>query len=522
MAERQQGNQAWDRSLPFLDWDLGQLMSQQSEGLNTQLRHFENSQVPAAAFAPRAIRSIEEFRSTVLLTDDSHYAPLFVDRNVGALSEPPASWLRTSGPTESSPKWVPLSAAAREQLSWATLGILIAAQATRMRDVRLRDEPRILNLTAPPPFFTGSAVAAFAELRPWPATLYPIDDAGLEDSSFERRMARALSEASRTGVDLVLSYSSVLSGIGRSLSKPTLPFAPSRDPRGRFRLARARTLAALARRTVLPKDVWSPKAIVAGGVDAALFRENIIEEWGRDPLELLASTDGLFMGMQTWDRTTTTLIPTFNFFEFIPGPESDKQARNPSYTPSTVLFDELSIGQSYELVITNLLGGALARYRTGEVLRMTSFENHVSGVRLPQFVYEGQRTEVLEIAGFVRLNEGKIQLAIEKSRVPINDWVIEKDLEGSMPIVSLRIEMADRQAAVQSGELADRVVSALREIDQDWRDMEDLADIHPLRLRVLAPGAFEELDRSGLRDRGFRRVNPSSSITSLLDNHPGA
>lgn len=509
---------AWERALSFLDWDTDQLISHQDTSLIAQIRYLEKSQFHEKLFSVRNIRSVEEFRASVPLTDDASYSPIFSGQNAEGLSERPWSWLRTTGPTDSTPKWIPLSADAREQLSWATLGILITAQATKIGEVRLRDEVRILNLTAPPPFFTGTAVAAFADLQPWPAKLYPADDQVDGATSFDGRVARALSEAVHTDIDFVLSYSSVLAGIGQSFSNPNHPFGAPQDIRSRARLAHANASAALRHRSLLPRDVWSLQAIIAGGVDAVLFRNKIIEEWGLDPLELLASTDGLFMGMQTWDRTTTTLIPTFNFFEFIPEEEVAKEERNSSYSPSTVRFDELQGGKAYELVITNLLGGALVRYRTGETLRMISFENVMSGIRMPQFIHDGQRTESLEVAGFVRLSESKVAFVIEKSGLPVKDWVIKKELEDGMPIVSLRIEMNDAAVTGPTEELRKRIEIALREVDRDWRDMEDLANIRPLRLYVLPRGAFDELDRGGLRDRNFRRVNPSDSVVSFLDS----
>ena len=58
-------------------------------------------------------------------------------------------------------------------------------------------------------------------------------------------------------------------------------------------------------------------------------------------------------------------------YEFIPQKELDKSLADPGYQPSTVLWDQVTAGEIYEIVLTVLKGGAFARYRVGDMFRCT-------------------------------------------------------------------------------------------------------------------------------------------------------
>ncbi len=507
----------WEKSLGFLSWTTEQLLVEQERALKQQLALLAASPLGRQMLGPVPIETISELRERMPLSDYEVYADTLGEQRNDVLPAPPSSWLRTSGRSNGSPKWVPLAKPAREQLAWTTLGLLIAARAREQGDVRLESEISILNLTAPPPYFSGTAVAAFSDVRPWPARLYPSGDTQLDALTVEERMACAFTGAGRSGVDFALSYSSVLAGVGGTFTGHHPPYTPSPDLRSRGRLARGRLAATLQRRSLLPRDVWSPKAIVAGGMDAALFRRQIVEQWGCDPLELLGSTEALFLGMQTWDRTTTTLIPHFNFFEFIPEAELIEEGQHPTHTPSTLLLNELRLGEVYEVVITNLLGGALMRYRTGELLRLMAPSNQDTGVQLPQFQYHGQRSELLEIGGFVRLSEQALTRAMKSAGIDAVAWTARKEVELGMPVVRIRIECPVGSTTGRR-ELEQRLNATLRELDHDWRDMEDLADIHPLRLQRVRTGTFNQLAASGvLGTERCARMNASDTVVKMLD-----
>lgn len=506
------GDALWERILGFLDWDAERMVEEQRGLLERQLQAHAASPLMREITGGAALATVEDLRGHVPLTDYDAYVDTLGERRDDALAVRPDRWMKTSGRADGGTKWIPLSPAAREELAWATLGLFIAARAREKGDIRLPEELRLLNMTAPPPYFSGNAIAAYDEFHLWRTQLFPRNEPTIDALPFEERMALGFAGAARRGVDLAVSYSSVLAGVSRSISRRRLSTGSRSDLRQRARLWQRQFRAWIEHRGLLPRDVWSPKAIVAGGMDAALFRGQIIEEWGCDPLELFGSTDGLFLGMQTWDRTTTTLLPQFNFFEFIPQAELVAEEEDAGHEPRTVLLDELSESGSYELVVTSLLDGALVRYRTGEILRLAATSNASAGVRLPQFVYQGQRSDLVEVAGFARLSEQTFARALANAGVVDLDWTVRKEVQDGAPIVHLRLELATPRTAE---DLAPQLNEALRLLDVDWRDMEDFADIHPLRVTVVSPGTFAHW-RAMAAGRNLSHINANDAAIDLL------
>ena len=166
---------------------------------------------------------------------------------------------------------------------------------------------------------------------------------------------------------------------------------------------------------MLPRDVWSLKGIMAGGTDINVFKEKIREMWGTYPLGAYCCTEAAIIATQTWDYQGMTFIPNLNFLEFIPENDSLKLREDPSYQPKTLLLDEVKAGENYELVITNFLGGALVRYRIGDMITITSLSNTGLDINIPQMEFYSRVDDLIDIAGLTRITESTIWQAIERS-----------------------------------------------------------------------------------------------------------
>jgi hypothetical protein len=142
-----------------------------------------------------------------------------------------------------------------------------------------------------------------------------------EELSFEDRIKLGFKEALSEGFDYFFGLSMVLVVVGNKFSQSTdgVDIRPLlRQPRALFHLARGLARSKLARRPMLPKDIWSLKGILSSGLDSAVYREKIKELWGRYPLDIYAGTEGGVIATQTWDYDGMTFIPSLNFLEFIP------------------------------------------------------------------------------------------------------------------------------------------------------------------------------------------------------------
>jgi len=281
---------------------------------------------------------------------------------------------------------------------------------------------------------------------------------------------------------------------------------------------------------MLPKDLWSVKGIMSSGLDSWVYRDRIKELWGRYPLDVYSCTEGGFISTQTWDSDAMTFIPNLNFLEFIPEEEHFKWQLDHSYQPKTLLLDEVKAGENYEIVITNFHGGALVRYRPGDMVRITSLRNEKLGIDIPQMVFERRADDLIDFV-VIRLTEKTIWQAIENTGIAYEDWVAYK--EPGKPVLNLLIELKDGYPASEA-DVATAVHEQIMKADNDAyttsQAHDDLADMINFKVDVtlLPPGAFasytaqRQAEGADLAHLKPPHVNPSEKVLSLLLGEPEA
>src|SRR5208283_1067782 len=262
-----------------------------------------------------------------------------------------------------------------------------------------------------------------------------------------------------------------------------------KKPRKLLRLARAKLLAKLAGRTMLPRDLWKLKGLITFGIDGAVYREKIKEMWGRYPLDMHGCTEAPIIAMQTWDHKGLTFVPNLNFYEFIPEAEALKSNLDPTYKPRTYLMNELCPGK-YELVITSFHGGAFLRYRLGHLVEITSLRNDEIGIDLPQMQFLSRIDDQIDIAGFTRLSEKVIWQALENSDVPYVEWTARKEISAGEPVLRVYVEMG-KGCRLSAAEIAARLHDELKKLDAPYAELEDFTGLKPLSVTLLGHGAFK-------------------------------
>ena len=290
------------------------------------------------------------------------------------------------------------------------------------------------------------------------------------------------------------------------------------------RLARGMLKSRLAGRNLLPKDLWDVRGIICSGLDSSVYKEKINEYWGRYPLDIYANTEGGVIATQTWDYEGMTFIPNLNFLEFIPEKEHMKWQLDHKYQPKTLLLDEVQAGECYEIVITNFHGGALVRYRVGDMIRITSLKNENSKVNLPQMVFERRCDDLLDFV-VIRLTEKTIWKAIENSRIPYIDWVAFKN-QGE-PVLNILMETSNECRASEA-EVENVLYREILKSESDnytnSQAHNDLADMIKFRLKVtlLPRGSFaaytaqKQAEGADLAHLKPPHVNPSPKVLALL------
>jgi hypothetical protein len=443
-------------------------------------------------------RTVEEFREAAPLTTYADYCPELSEKREAPLPAPPAYWAHTSGRSGDYPsKWVPITRAFAEELSTIMYGVgLLSSCKGRGDTSQMNERPKIVYTVAPRPYITGT-MADILDLQTPSDYLPSIQDA--EQLSFEDRVKLGFQQALSQGLDFFFGLSMVLVVVGDKFSNPSdkVKLRPLlRQPKALFRLAKGMAKSKLAHRPLLPRDLWSVKGIMSGGLDSGVYREKIKNLWGKYPLDTYTGTEGGIIATQAWDYDGMSFVPSLNFLEFIPEREYFAEQLDDSYQPKTVLLDEVKPGENYEIVITNFHGGALMRYRPGDMVRITSLRNNNLGIDIPQMAFERRADDLLDFV-FVRLTEKTIWQAVESTGVPYRDWTAFK--KAGEPVLSLCLEVSDQFASM---------------ID------------FKVEVNLLPQGAFAQYtaqrraEGADLAHLKPPHINPSSRVLSLLSAAP--
>ena len=517
----------WQMCCGYLDLDIEQFMAIQKRLLLEQLELLNRSQLGDKIMRGFKPRTVEEFRQQVPLTTYADYCPELIEKREDILPAKPISWVHTSGKSGEYPcKWVPITEAYAQELSAIMYGVGIISCCQERGDTsRLPVRPRLVYTVAPRPYITGEMACILEQQTPI-HYLPSLEEA--ECLSFEERIKLGFKQALAEGIDYFFGLSMILAAVGDKVSQSSekidiLPLLS--QPKVLFRLMKGLAKSKLARRPMLPRDIWKVKGIIGSGIDSGVYRDRIKELWGRYPLDVYASTEGSVTATQTWDYEGMTFIPSLNFLEFIPENEHFKWRLDRGYQPRTVLLDEVNPGENYEMVFTNLHGGALVRYRPGDIIRITALHNGKAGINLPQMVFERRADDLLDFV-VVRLTEKTIWQAIENAGIRYQDWTAYK--EPGKPVLRLLIEPKDgvqtTEAKVASAVYNQIMQSENKDLAAESPLRDDFAESIEFRVEatLLPHGTFakytsqRQAEGADLAHLKPPHVNPPNKVLSLL------
>jgi hypothetical protein len=485
----------WEKYCGFLDLSLDEFNRIQQELLLDELALVHNSPLGRRLLRGCLPRSVEEFRRTARLTRYGDYLPDLENGNDSALPEPAYHWVHTTG-ARAEYKHIPYTRRGYDTVADNVMAAFILGCAGRKGEVNLRPQDRILYNTPPRPFLSGLLTFEMADRFGFPGVL---DPQVAEEMEFKERIEKGFRRGLTTGVDILVSMSSILVKIGEEIANRQKESSFSTDlmhPSALRRLAGAYLKSKLQHRDLLPKDLWSPRAILAWGIDTPFFKKQVEHYWGKTPYQFYSCTEGGVMALQGWNKRGMTLVPYSNFYEFIPEAESVKSWDNPEYTPSTLLLDELEEGRRYEIVITNLHGMPLLRYRVGHLVRVVALEDPETGVKLPQIEFEARCDDRIDLAGFTRMDEKTFWEALSDAGVGCADWIVRKEPVGDKPALHLYGEF---NGELTGEEITRALDHCLKVRDPFYRDLEQMLGIFPLQVTPLPRGAFDRYYDAQLR-----------------------
>jgi hypothetical protein len=529
----QQGRkeELWEMCCGFLNLRLEEFMIIQKRLLLEQIGLLKDCEFGRRLMRGAMPETIQEFREQVPLTTYEDYLPELVEKSEEQLPRKPAMWVHTVGRAgEYNFKWVPLSERFLEEFENVAGAVGILASCNSRGDFPIMQRMKALPTISSR--FYGSGVVGYLLQQSLGIDFLPFNT-NTSGMTFQQKMKAGFEEALDQGLDALGGLPSVLAYIGEMFRQGTIKadgrFLAS-HPRACARLAKGLIKSRLAGRAMLPRDLWSLRAIIGGGTDSAVFAKAVEELWGRAPLEVYGGTEGGIYATQAWDYRGLTFVPNLNFFEFIPEREWFKSQLDSSYRPKTVLLDEVREGEKYEPVITNFHGGIMTRYRLGDMIQITSLRNDRLHTDIPQMKFDRRADDLVDIASLGRITERVIWQAIEHTDIRYVSWVARKEItDKDKPVLHIYLELKDGCLASEE-KLAAAIWAQFRTLDRKYRcnfyrligDMEQLLDITPVKVTLLPRGAFpgymaqqraEGADPDHVHPT---RVNPSEEVISLL------
>ncbi|MDK2981258.1 MAG: hypothetical protein PWQ55_1605 [Chloroflexota bacterium] len=492
LIRESQKDKLWSRYCGHLDLSIEEYMKIQERLLFEEFDLLKDSKIGKHFYGKTAPKTVQEFRDRVPLTTYDDYIELLNDRDESLLPKGNYQWAHTSGRTGVQ-KWIPLTDRMYERYGEVALTAMILSSAKYKGEVRVEPNDVLLLGTAPLPYSSGYVSHSTADLMD--VRFVPPIEVG-EKMDFGERIATGFRMGMDTGVDYFYGLASVLGKMGERFEEGGSGNTSLKGMKFKtiLRMLKGLLIAKSQHRNVLPKDIWKLKGVMAGGTDTDIYRERVAHFWGREPLEGYASTEGGMQALQAWNYKGMTLFPDVDFYEFIPFEEHLRSKADPSYTPKTVLTDELVPG-IYELVFTNLLGGVIMRYRIGDLITIESIGDDEIGCQLPQFRFYSRGDDLIDLGNMIRFTEKSIWQSIEAAGIENVDWTAKKESRGGKPILHLYIEFKPGHEVDLEAAHA-KIEEKMIEIHPDYIGMREILGENNLEVSALPAGAFNHFMES--------------------------
>jgi hypothetical protein len=526
LLKRSRDEELWQLCCGFLDLNISQFMTIQKSLLLEQINLLGSCALGKRLFRGAHPLTVEDFRRDIPLTTYIDYCPDLLERREDVLPAKPVEWIQTLGNGGEYPyKWVPVTERYWEEAGLNFGAVALLGSCSRKGEVAIRDKMKILYAASGSPYLTNAI--AHRLIHDIDCRFLP-DISEAEHARFEDLVEKGFKMALNEGMDGFYGLGATLVAIGmkfKNSSGNTSKFAMVKQPGALLRLAGGLLKSKWAGRHIMPKDLWKLKYIMTMGTDSQVYKNKIKELWGRTPLDVFGNTETTVVATQTWDYKDMVFFPNLNFLEFIPEEECYESRSKSRYHLKTLLLDEVEPGKTYELVVTNLHGGALCRYRTGNLIRITALRNEKLGIELPQMMYEGRADDQIDL-GFIRLNERVIWQALENSGVGYKEWIACKEIEDT-PKLHLYVEPSgDKQHTPD--EISDLFYRSIKDLDGgsyvygQISSIESLIDCRWIKVTLLPRGVFSGYKRirqeqkAALTQLKPPHLNPSEKDMALL------
>ncbi len=494
-VKKKENESLWNEYCGFLDLDLKSTMEIQQRLLMEQIQLLGNCRLGKRLFSGQVPQSVDEFRNRVRLTSYEDYADTLLSRRRQDLPSEPSVWIETTWEGGRHPvKAAPYSEKMLNTFRNNTLACLMLASSQGRGDFSIAAQDKVLYGVAPLPYATGLLPHLLEEeialeVLPSPRVA--------QSMSFKERNVTGFKMGMKQGLDIFFALSAVAYYISMALQEAKGKGASSLlgvHPKMLVRMLRARYQCEKEHRGLQPRDLFKMKALIVAGTDSRYYKDKLEKLWGVRPLEIFAGTEPTCIATESWARNGMYFFPDSCFYEFVPEKEMMIRLSQPGYQPKTYLLDELTVDETYELVVTVFKGGAFVRYLTGDCYRCLAMEDRENHIELPRFEFVDRIPTLIDIAGFTRISEKSIQDVIDLSKLAIEDWIALKEYDEQWrPYLHLIVEM--KKSSVDTDALNSRLLKSHLQayftyFDSDYDDLQKMLGIDPLKVTIVCCGTF--------------------------------
>lgn len=519
--KNRQYDMLWQEYCGFLDLDMDSYMIIQNRLMMEQISLWSQCELGKQILNGKRPETIDEFRKMMPLSTYGDYADILLQKKGDMLPDQPVLWIQTTWEGGKQPiKVAPYTKSILDTYRNNMIACLMLSTSHEKGKFNVRATDKILYGLAPLPYATGLFPLLLNEEISI-EFLPPVKEA--EKMSFSERNKAGFKLGLRKNIDYFFGLGSVTYFVSLSLSsmsKKSSQSSVSNDAKsGKMRfslpmlgkLILAKYRCKKENRDLKPKDLFKLKGFMVAGTDNHCYKDDLEDLWGIRPMEIFAGTEPSCIGTETWTRNGMYFFPDACFYEFIPEDEMNRSLEDVSYQPKTYLMNEVLTGETYELVISVLKGGAFMRYRVGDVYLCMGLGNDEDQTRIPRFKYIDRIPTIIDIAGFTRISEHSIKSAVDLSGLDIKDWIAVKEYnKQNRPFLHMYVEI-DASAIASRGLskeiLKEHLTVYFKYVDHDYKDLKHILGMEPLEITILKSGSFEEYEKQ--TGRKIRHINPS-------------
>jgi hypothetical protein len=130
----------------------------------------------------------------------------------------------------------------------------------------------------------------------------------------------------------------------------------------------------------------------------------------------------------------------------------------------------------------------MSRYRLGDLIRVVTLEDKEAGIKIPQILFESRADDIIDIAGFTRLDEKTVWQAIVNTGIKHEDWTARKEYEEKNAFLHVYFEA---KVDIVAKDFEVILHKELKQLNKDYANLENMLTIKPLRVTLIPAGSFQ-------------------------------